>query len=242
MKKIIKEAILSVYYSFIEIISIPFYIFKIPTFDNNFDYEVYWKNREAKDEIHSRFHVIKKIIGREKKIAEIGCGNGFLLEFLRESCDAQCQGYDISEKAINITKSRNIEAEVLDLNTDTFNIGNKYDYIILSEVIEHLPKPEDVILKLQNHCKNGLIISIPNTGYIRDRFRLFFGLFPLQWAFHPSEHLRFWTIRDFKWWVKSLDLQLIGTYPANGITVLNLYKIWPNLFARNVVYLLKNKS
>ena len=67
MKKIIKEAILSVYYSFIEIISIPFYIFKIPTFDNNFDYEVYWKNREAKDEIHSRFHVIKKIIGREKK-------------------------------------------------------------------------------------------------------------------------------------------------------------------------------
>ena len=112
----------------------------------------------------------------------------------------------------------------------------------ISEVIEHLPQPEDLILKLQNHCKSGLIISIPNTGYIRDRLRLFFGLFPLQWAFHPSEHLRFWTIRDFKWWIKSLDLQLIGTYPANGITVLNLYKIWPNLFARNVVYLLKNKS
>ena len=85
-----------------------------------------------------------------------------------------------------------------------------------------------ITTKLQNHCKSGLIISIPNTGYIRDRLRLFFGLFPLQWAFHPSEHLRFWTIRDFKWWIKSLDLQLIGTDPANGITVLNLYKIWPN--------------
>ena len=106
-------------------------------------------------------------------------------------------------------------------------------------MIEHLPKPEDLILKLQNNYSDGLIITIPNTGYMRDRLRLFFGAFPIQWAFHPSEHLRFWTIRDFKKWVKILDLELIGVYPANGITIFFLYKIWPNLFARNVVYLLK---
>ncbi len=41
MLKIIKEAILSVFYSYIEIISMLSYIFKTPTFDNNFDYEAY---------------------------------------------------------------------------------------------------------------------------------------------------------------------------------------------------------
>ena len=45
-----------------------------------------------------------------------------------------------------------------------------------------------------------------------------------------SEHLRFWTIRDLKWWLGFLNIyNQSKIIPYKRVPFLN--KIWPNLFA-----------
>jgi len=65
-----------------------------------------------------------------------------------------------------------------------------------------------------------------------------FGSFPIQWRVHPGEHIRFWTYRDLKWWLKELDLyDRSEIYVYEGIPFLN--KIWKSLFGAAFVVEIK---
>ena len=116
-----------------------------------------------------------------------------------------------------------------------------FDYVVMSEVIEHVSNSEYFVKTGYKLAKKALIISIPNTGYYTYRLRLLFGKFPVQWVQHPAEHLRFWTIRDFKSWLTSLniDISLLKIVPSNGIF---LYKLFPNLFGKQIVFIIEKDN
>ena len=87
-------------------------------------------------------------------------------------------------------------------------------------------------------AKKGVFFSVPNSGYISYRLRLLFGSFPVQWKIHPGEHLRFWTYKDIKWWLKQLNLyHKSEIYVYEGIPFLN--KIWKNLFGAGILVYIK---
>jgi SAM-dependent methyltransferase len=111
-----------------------------------------------------------------------------------------------------------------------------FDYVILSEIIEHLPDPESLLRDLQQFVRKGFIVSIPNTGFHQHRLRLLLGRFPLQWVVMPGEHLCFWTRADFHWWARQLGYQIAREVPYEGTPLLK--DALPGLFAAAFVYLL----
>ena len=69
------------------------------------------------------------------------------------------------------------------------------------------------------------------------------GRFMRQWIAHPSEHLRFWSHKDFLEWLDALGLCVIETKASNGLDVgpIKIYRWFPNLFGHQMVYLCKKR-
>jgi len=114
-----------------------------------------------------------------------------------------------------------------------------FDYIVLSEILEHIQEPEKIMRIIKNRFNKNVIITIPNSGFILHRLRLLFGKFPVVViVYHVKEHIRFWTHSDFRYWCKHLGYKVISCQSSGGINGLkfDLSKISLSLFAYGLLY------
>lgn len=193
------------------------------------DYEDYWEEIKPIG-LQERGRIFSRIITRGSSVLDIGCGDGSNLLYLIQNNSINGEGIDISSNAVERVKKAGINAWIDDVTRDDFKLTKRYDYIILSEILEHIPQPELLLAKIRDNFDKALLVSIPNIGYYTHRLRLLFGRFPIQWQLHPGEHLRFWTLKGFDWWTKSLELKIIGMYPSKGLPV--LYKYFPTITSK----------
>jgi methionine biosynthesis protein MetW len=206
-------------------------------------YEDYWNNRDNdifKEGSDRTDLIIRNNIKKKSSVLEIGCGDGRLLEFLKKEKDIIEKGIDISDVAISRAKKRNVNCKVFNILKDELN--KKYDYIILCDVIEHISDSELIMKRIEGKYKENIIMSIPNYGIIFNRLRLLFGKVPLDWHWHPKEHLRQWTLSDIKYWLSSgkygfRKKKILKIYPHVGIPLLK--DMFPSLFASGFVIICK---
>jgi methionine biosynthesis protein MetW len=198
------------------------------------DYDEYWRVRGFHT-LQPRYRIMAEVIEPGSTVLDLGCGEGMLLQYLAETRDTSGYGVDVSQEAVKLARERGIQAEVADITS--WQIDQAYDYIILSEVLEHLVNPEEVISKVHRRFRKALIVSIPNIGYYPHRLRLLLGRFPLQWVLHPAEHLRYWTVTDFVEWIDQFGLQAVDVRSSNGFPILD--RLWPNLFSNQVVFVIR---
>jgi len=209
------------------------------------DYDEYWKVKK-KNKLgipnnwqKQRAEWIINRIDPKSTVLDIGCGDGAVLLYMLKQKEFVAIGADISDYVLNFLNSKKIKTIKIDIN-NLKEIENlpEVDYILLLEVLEHIPNPEKLLLTVLKKAKKGVFFSIPNTGYISYRLRLLFGSFPVQWNLHPGEHLRFWTYKDIKWWLKELNLyHKSEIYVYEGIPFLN--KVWKNLFGAGILVYIK---
>lgn len=205
------------------------------------DYNKYWQWRgfEMSAKLRDRELIFLDWINKKAKVLDIGCGNSRLAFELKNRKNCRVKVTDVSSIVINSLKQKGLEGFVLDLDKD-FEIAEKFDYVILSEVLGYFNNPESVINKLKESA-DYFVISIPNIAFYRYRICLFFnGRFPAMWALHPSENIRFWSHTDFISWLQAMDLEVISVKTANGFLVgKNIFK---NLLAHQICYLAKSKN
>lgn len=126
--------------------------------------DMYWAINEC---------ISQRKITEKAKIVEVGCGFGYLTYALRKS-NFNVIGIDISEKAIskanekfgNFYKCANIY-DMAGSNSE------KYDVVILTEVIEHIENPNSFMYALKRMLNtNGIIIlTTPNkSAYSKNSF------------------------------------------------------------------------
>jgi len=199
------------------------------------DYDDYWDERQV-GIVQPRFAVIARHINNGASVADIGCGDGSLLEFLADRRHARGWGMDISRRGVEAAQRRGIDCVVGDVTNSEFALPRQFDVIVISEVLEHVADPERVLRRLRQSGAQKLIVTIPNTGYIEHRLRLLFGRFPVQWLFHPGEHLRFWTIQDFRVTATATGFLVEVVEPALGW--FPFARLMPSLFASQVVFVL----
>ncbi|MFQ3549530.1 MAG: class I SAM-dependent methyltransferase [Armatimonadota bacterium] len=131
------------------------------------------------------------------KVLEIGCSTGFVTKEIKKKNCFVTGGeidYDSAEKAKMIA-DQVIIGNIED-NSIWNNISDKYDYVIMGDVLEHLIDPENVLLKLKNVLsENGeLLLSVPNVAYYKIRLDLLFGRFNYtEFGILDSSHLKFFT-------------------------------------------------
>lgn len=216
------------------------YLFRTPSLRlQQMDYDAYWRTRGPHD-VQPRVRLIAGLIQPGASVYDVGCGDGTALAYLRQTRHIEAYGCDLSEVAVRMAQEKGLHVQVCDVTAPDFRFTDTFDYIILSEVIEHIPDPEALLQKAGGHFHQSLIITIPNIGHIKHRARLLFGRFPVQWVYHPGEHLRYWTVLDFARWARDLGFRVTALHVSNGTPW--LCKRWPNLFANQVVFVLQNED
>lgn len=205
-------------------------------------YNDYWGYRgwSINKKLKNREKLALKIIPSGASVIDLGCGNSLLPVSLKEK-GANVHVGDISDKVLEGYKAYGIEGKVVDLekiNPDA--LGQKFDYMILFEVLEHLRFPEETIEALKNSADN-FIITVPNSAAYYYRFSLLFkGRFFTQWAYHPSEHLRYWSHIDFMDWLDAMGFQVVMAQATDGMTIRGWFprlpNLWKNFLADRVLY------
>ena len=148
---------------------------------------------------------------KNKKILDVGCGNGYLVRTLVEN-GFDAYGLDASPSGIEMAKKyypdrfviHNIEDENLPDPFDKIT----FDTIISTEVIEHLYSPEDFIAWIKSvlgKSKGQVIISTPYHGYLKN---LIVGIFNL-WDRHFTV---LWEGGHIKFYSRKTLTQLLNKY------------------------------
>lgn len=146
--------------------------------------------------------IIKSMIHEGARVLDIGCGDGALLELLRESKNVDGRGIEISQKNVNQSVARGLSVIQGDADQDLSNYPDaSFDYAILSLTIQATKNPRTVLEQLLRIGEHA-IVSFPNFGHWSNRWQILaLGRMPVteklpeEWYNTPNIH--FCTIRDF---------------------------------------------
>lgn len=102
-------------------------------------------------------------------IIDLGCGDGSLLAKLQSKFkyhqDLYLAGYDICDASLAVAYEKGLrvgKANILDLKEVMHSLG---DYVVLTEVLEHLKDPHGYLTELYKYCPitTRLIVSSPSA-------------------------------------------------------------------------------
>jgi SAM-dependent methyltransferase len=123
---------------------------------------------------------------------------------------AKCLGYLLGSFKTGISWFLKIDQQSL------LALGQSFDYVLFIETLEHLKYPQRVLIEAAKIARKGVVVTLPNSGWIGWRMQMLRGYFPRQ----SFTHLHFFTIRDFELFLKVLDLK-----PLDMKTELNYHGI-----------------
>jgi methionine biosynthesis protein MetW len=211
-------------------------------------YDAYWRRRlELEPEITTtapdRARIVSEFVQPGWSVLDLGCGDGSFLTCLRELVpELRVTGADVSETALAVARERGIETFALDLAEPELAVPGRYDVVTALEVIEHLPDAESATLAAAAAADRHLIVSVPNLGFIESRLRLLIGRGPnTNVVHHVREHLRNWTVRDFRDWAARLGLRIVAERPTRPVGLLSLGRRWPSVFSAGMLYVLEGR-
>jgi len=146
----------------------------------------FWGIYNFKEERVSRrvlyFLNIKKIwllrkfkdhIGKNDSVLEIGCADGFYTSKLLKITPA-VHSIDVSQNYINMAEKHNPTARLTCIDIQEFEPAEKYDFVILSETLEHIPN-EDMVFQVIEKCRpECVIITVPTLPDCLEKARILF--------------------------------------------------------------------
>ena len=150
----------------------------------------------------NEFKVIAKIIQNNKKVLDIGCGDGTLMEYLKKNQKNDVRGLEPKKGLVQQCISKGLSVIEGDAEKELTQFPKKsFDYVVLSQTLQAFLSPEEVLNQLLRIGKQT-IVTIPNFGYWKVRFHLLFkGTMPVtknlpnNWYNTPNLHMC--TIKDF---------------------------------------------
>ncbi len=166
------------------------------------EFAEYWVHYPIKSSRYSSHDYLWKYCGREQRILELGCGEGFLAARLREM-GHRVVGVDLlaeprRQDAMEAYFAGDLDQGLAAVRQYVEATGVKFDLILLMDVLEHLPRPE----RLLRECAalltpaGRVLISLPNVANITVRLGLLMGRFEYaDRGILDRTHLRFYTRR-----------------------------------------------
>ena len=176
------------------------------------------------------FDAIAKWVRPGASVLDLGCGDGSLLRYLKESRGATAYGVDIADQNVLACVKNSVIVIQADLERGLsgFETGS-FDYVILSQTLQAVQQTESIVKEILRVGREG-IVSFPNFGYWRARVQLLAGRMPVsrelpyQWYDTPNIHL--FTIDDFDRFCDSFGVRVVERIVlTDGRPV----HAWPNM-------------
>lgn len=106
---------------------------------------------------------------RGRKLLDVGCGDGQLLQTATD-LGWEALGIDLSRAAIRLSERRGLSASATDF-FDAALDGRRFDAIVMSELLEHVPSPQRFLQRAEELLESGgvLYLTTPNFGSLSRR-------------------------------------------------------------------------
>jgi O-antigen biosynthesis protein len=148
-------------------------------------------------------------------VLDVGCGEGATGPALRAAGASRLSGIELHQAAAEVARERYDAVGVGRVEDVLDDLEGPFDTICCYDVLEHLPRPEDVLRRLRAAAAPGahLQVSLPNARHfslVRDL--VLRGTFGSTASGHRDvTHLRWFTRRDIVAAVEAAGWQVVST-------------------------------
>jgi len=159
------------------------------------------------------FKIISNLINKNTRVLDVGCGDGTLMEYLKDSRKIDIRGIEISKNNVQKCLSKGLTVIEGDAEKDLLQFpDSSFDFVILSQTLQAFLTPEIVIKELLRVGKKA-VVTIPNFGFWKVRLHLLFkGTMPItknlpdEWYNTPNLHMC--TLKDFYNFCENRNIKL----------------------------------
>jgi methionine biosynthesis protein MetW len=188
------------------------------------------------------FPIIENWTHQNSKVLDLGCGDGTLLNYLKEKKDIKGFGIEKNKDNWLLSLKNNIDVIQMDLEVGLAGFKtNSFDLVVLSRTIQSMNHIEEIIHEMMRVGKE-VVITFPNFGYWKNRFQIMQGNMPVsdelpyKWFETPNIHLC--TIKDFDNLCRENKIKVEQRLILTDKKSVNFY---PNLFGALALYKLVSK-
>ncbi len=147
------------------------------------------------------FSTIAGWIAPGAQVLDLGCGDGSLLAYLRESRGAAGYGIEIDDEGVLASIGNGVNVIQSDLESGLAGFDEQsFNSVILSQTLQAMRHTELIVLEMLRVGREA-IVTFPNFGFWSHRLQVLRGRMPVsgklpyQWYDTPNIHLC--TVADF---------------------------------------------
>jgi methionine biosynthesis protein MetW len=184
------------------------------------------------------FETIRDWVKPDARVLDLGCGDGALLNYLRETRKASGYGVEIDDARVLASIANGVDVIQMDLEAGLSGFeSNSFDYVLLSQTIQAVRNSELIMQEMMRVAREG-IVTFPNFGYWRHRLDIVRGRMPVskslpyQWFDTPNIHLC--TLHDFELLCARLNVRVLDRVVLDEDQ--QVVKRAPNLMGSLAIY------
>ena len=182
-------------------------------------------------------------IDHGSRVIDLGCGDGRLLEKLRDAHGCSVQGVELDLSEIFTCIGRGVPAIFMDLDQGLSTIpDDAFDIAVLSQTLQQVRHPAAVLSEMLRISRRALVV-VPNFAHWRIRQQVVLsGRTPvtqaLPYSWYNTPNLHFMSMADFRELTGRLNVRIVHEIPI--IAGRSQRRAWlPNVRAESLFYILE---
>ena len=190
--------------------------------------------------------VILTHIERGSSVVDLGCGDGRLLEKLRDEHGCDILGVELDFDHFTAALERGIPVLQADLNRGLAAIpDDSFHVAVVSETLQQVHRPLAVLEEIFRIARRALVV-VPNFGHWTIRLQVAISgrapvtdSLPYEWFESPNVH--FLTMLDFRDLARRGNFRIVRELPIIGTRAVN--RAWmANLRAHSALFVLERNG
>ncbi len=158
------------------------------------------------------FAVIADWIPAGERVLDLGCGDGNLLRYLRETRKISGYGVEIAPDKVLACIRNGIDVIQMNIDQGLSSFEDQsFDHAIISQALQTMLETERILNEMLRVAREA-VVSFPNFAYRINRDAIVRGHVPvsedLPYEWYDTPNVRFFTIADFEVLCSRLDIEI----------------------------------